>query len=159
MRCAMLFNPNSDSNFDRLAERVRLAPEATPELFSAITNICARLQVLKRAGKTYRLDRLVEAGAWTDAAFAFLEFELPAWKLRRLLYEDGEWYCSLSKQPNLPGAFDETADGNHEVLSLAILNAFMEALCRVNLPPEQVFPTVPQMRPTLGQATCCDNFS
>ena len=27
-----------------------------------------------------------------------LAFELPQWKLRRLMYEDGEWTCSLSKE-------------------------------------------------------------
>ena len=70
---------------------------------------------------------MVEAEAWTDAALALIEMELPGWKLRRLAYEDGEWICSLSSQPYLPAQIDDTADSNHEVLALALLSAFVEA--------------------------------
>jgi hypothetical protein len=72
---------------------------------------CTRLP----AGKAARIDQLIDAGAWNDAALALIELELPAWKLRRLVYEDGEWLCSLSRQPNLPLALDDTADARHEV--------------------------------------------
>ena len=49
---------------------------------------------------------------------------MPGWKLRRLICENGEWFCSLSRQPNLPAALDDTADASHDVLPLAILLAF-----------------------------------
>jgi hypothetical protein len=49
-----------------------------------------------------RVNQLIEAGAWADATLAMVELELPYWNLRRLVHEDGEWLCSLSKQPNLP---------------------------------------------------------
>ncbi len=155
----MLFNPKHENSLDPLAEQLRLAPAPTPELFSAIVaDACTRLLVLKRAGKAARLDQLIEAGAWTDAALALIEFELPAWQLSRLLYEDGEWHCSLSKQPHLPRALDDTADGNHEVMSLAILSAFLEARTRAML-PAAALPTIPQVRPTAGYALGCDDFS
>jgi hypothetical protein len=48
-------------------------------------------------GKTITLDRLIEAGAWTDAAITLIGFELPSWSVRRLACEDGEWLCSLSR--------------------------------------------------------------
>jgi hypothetical protein len=156
----MLFNPKHENSLDPLAAQLRLAAAATPELFSAIVaDACAGVPVLKRAGKAARLDRLIEAGAWTDAALALIEFELPAWQLRRLLYEDGEWHCSLSKQPHLPRALDDTADGNHEVMSLAILSAFVEARTRTSPLPAAALPAVPQVRPTAGYALGCDNFS
>jgi len=43
-----------------------------------------------------RIDQLIEARAWNDAALALVELELPAWKLRRLVYEDGEWPARFS---------------------------------------------------------------
>ena len=61
------------------------------------------------------------ARAWNDAALALVELELPAWKLRRLVHENGKWHCSLSRHPNLPVALDDTATASHEVLPLAIL--------------------------------------
>ena len=82
-------------------EQLRLAPALTADLISnVVADACTRLPVLNKAGKAARLDQLIEAGAWSDAALALIELELPAWKLRRLVYEDGEWFCSLSKQPN-----------------------------------------------------------
>ena len=112
----MLFNPKRKSRLDRLADQLRRAPALTPDLISkVIPDACTRLPVLNRAGKAARIDRFIEAGAWNDAMLALIELELPAWKLRRLICEDGEWVCSLSKQPNLPVALDETADATHDV--------------------------------------------
>jgi hypothetical protein len=99
-----------ESRLDRLADQLRRAPALTPDLISkVIPDACTRLPVLSRAGKAARIDRFIEAGAWNDARLVLIELELPAWKLRRLVYEDGEWLCSLSKQRNLPIALDETA--------------------------------------------------
>src|SRR5438105_2746140 len=101
----MSFDPNHEDRLNRLTGQLRLAPAATSDLFaSLIAEACIRLPALSGAGKAVRIDRLIEAGAWNDAAFSLIELELPAWKLRRLVYEDGEWLCSLSKQPNLPVA-------------------------------------------------------
>jgi hypothetical protein len=102
---------------------------------------------------------LIEAGAWRNAALALIELELPAWKLRSLVYENGEWFCSLSRQPNLPEALDDTADASHEVLPLAILSAFVEARRRTSAMRETSLQTVPQVRRTSGYAICCDNFT
>jgi hypothetical protein len=79
-----------------------------------------------------RIDRLIEARAWNDAALALVELELPRW-LRRLVYENGKWHCSLSRHPNLPVALDETATASHEVLPLAILAALVEAHHRMSV--------------------------
>ena len=74
-----------------------------------------------------RVNRLIEAGAWTDATLALVELELPQWKLRGIVYEDGEWHCCLSRQPQLPLGLDEVAEASHEILPLAILIAFLQA--------------------------------
>src|SRR3979490_759666 len=91
----MLFNPVHEDHLERLSARLRLAPEITSDLFSDVMAVCARIALLAKAGKTARLNGLVRAGAWTDAALALVELEMPNWKLRRLEYEDGEWVCSL----------------------------------------------------------------
>ena len=156
----MLLNPKHEDRHDRLMKQLRLAPALTADLISnVVAGACTRLPVLNKAGKAARLDQLIKAGAWSDAALALIELELPAWKLRRLIYEDGEWFCSLSKQPNLPVEFDDTADARHEVLPLAILSAFVEARRGTNAARETSFPTVPRVQPTTGFAICCDNFA
>jgi hypothetical protein len=156
----MLSDQKNADDLDRLAEQLRLAPALTADLISnVVVDACRRLPVLIKAGKAARLDQLIEAGAWSDAALALIELELPAWKLRRLVYEDGEWFCSLSKQLNLPVAIDDTADARHEVLPLAILSAFVEARRGTSAARETGSPTVPQVRPTSGYAICCDNFA
>ena len=157
-RYAMLFHPKRESGLDRLADRLRLAPATTSDLFrKIIADSCTRLLVMKRAGKAGRLDQLIEAGAWTDAALALIALELPAWQLRRLTYDDGEWHCSLSKHCNLPAAFDDTADGSHEELPLAILSAFVEAR-RTAGDMEEAGTTSPEMPPKTDYAISTENF-
>jgi hypothetical protein len=156
----MLLDPKHEMSLERLARDARLAPTPTRDLFFKIaTWACPRLQLLRAARKTDQLDRLIEAGAWTDAATTLIGLELPAWQLRRLVYEGGEWICSLSRQPNLPVEVDDTCDARHEVLALAVLGAFVEALRRRASESAPAPATVPAVRPATGQAVCCDNFS
>ena len=79
-----------------------------------------------------RIENLVRANAWVDAVLVLIDVELPQWKCRRLLYDERNWNCSLSRFPDLPIELDDTADGQHEALSPAILLAFVEA-CRVTI--------------------------
>ena len=82
----MLSDPKHEDRLDRLMEQLRLAPALTPNLIGAvIADACTRLPVLHRAGMAARIDQLIEAGAWSDAALALIELELPAWKLSRLV--------------------------------------------------------------------------
>jgi hypothetical protein len=156
----MLSDTKNEDRLDRLTEQLRLATAVTRDLISIVfAEAFTRLPVLRSAGKTAHLDRFIEDGAWNDAAFALIELELPAWKLRRLIREDGRWFCSLSRQPNLPVELDETADATHEVLPLAILGSFVEAR-RLNSAARGIrMHTVPQIRLKSGHAICCDNFS
>ncbi len=111
----MLLDPKHEGRFDWLTEQLRRAPAVTPDLISnVIVDACTRLPAVNAT----RVDQLIEVGAWTDAALALIELELPVWKLRRLIYEEGAWFCSLSRGLNLPVELDDTADASHEVLPL-----------------------------------------
>ena len=154
----MLFHSNDEHHLRELQEQIRRADTITPGLMAdAIARGCPRLQVQHPTARV-RVARLIESGAFADAALAVLELELPQWKLRRLIYDDGEWHCSLSKHIGLPAHFDDLAEASHESLPLAILSAFVEARCNglaVETRPQSVL----LLRPTGGYAICCDNFA
>jgi hypothetical protein len=155
----MLFNPIHKDQAERLSERLRLAPAATPDLFVDVMAACERIARLAEAGKDRRLRRLIAAEAWTDAALTLIELETQNWKLRRIEYEDGEWTCSLSTEPNMPAAIDDTVDARHEALPLAILGAFLNARRRNGEVRETRPLTGPRLRPASEHAVCCDNFA
>ena len=79
-----------------------------------------------RDARTARLERVAQAGAWTEAALALIELELPRWHLRRLEQDGDEWYCTLSCYPRTPSEFDDCVDGRGASLPLAILDALLE---------------------------------
>jgi len=140
-----------------LADRLRKAPSADREIFAIVINGCSRIAALRKAGKASHLDRLFANGAWTDAALTLLAMELPAWTVRRLIYEDGEWICSLSQQPNLPLAVDDTVDTQHPDLPVAILAALTEARARTASRHDRQ--SVPRIKSEPGYVHCCDNFA
>ena len=155
----MPFNPVHEDRLERLNERLCRAPEVTSDLFSDVMAICARITLLAKAGKTDRLAGFVRANAWTDAALTLIALEIPNWRPRRLEYQDGKWVCSLSTQPNMPVEIDDTADARHEVLSLAILSAFLDARRKGSEGRVSRSLTTPRFRPASGHAICCDNFA
>jgi hypothetical protein len=145
--------------YDRLDEELRFAPRPTPDLFAKIVGgACSRIAVLNKSEKAAQIDRLIKSNAWTDAALALLELELPAWKLRRLVYESGEWICSLTLRPNMPPTLDDTIDASHELMPLAILSAFVQAR-RSTDGTRQLVPAVPTVQSAMDQPVCCDNFA
>jgi hypothetical protein len=123
---AMSFDPNHGEHLRELQEQIHRARTMTAQLMAqVIARACARLQAQQQTANA-RVTRLVQSGASTDATLALLELELPQWRLRRLIYDHGEWHCSLSKHVALPAELDDTVEGNHESLPLAILSAFVE---------------------------------
>ena len=152
-------HPKTADRLSLLADQLRLAHTVTPDLVShVIDGACVRLPALGRTEKAARLNRLIEAGAWTEVALALIELELPQWQLRRLVHDDGEWLCSLSKQPNLPAEFDDTVDAGHEILPLAMLSAFVEARRQAVATRQVSVAAAPQVKFTTGHVVCCDNF-
>jgi hypothetical protein len=154
----MLFRQNPQDRLGKLEEQLQHARTVAPDLLSdVIAEACVRFSQHGDTAKA-RVNRLIEAGAYTDAALALIELELPHWKLRRLVYDDGEWICSLSRQPWLPVELDEVAEARHEILPLAVLMTFLQAL-GATASNETRVATVPSVRPAQGHVMCCDNFS
>ncbi len=155
----MVFAADHEVLFDRLDDELRIAPQPTPHLFAKIIGrACIRIPVLGKSAKVRTIARLVESDAWTDAALALIELELPGWKLRRLICEDGQWFCSLSRQPNLPVALDDTADSTHEVMPLAILLAFVQARRRIAAAAQSIA-AAPAVETAPAGLIYCDNFA
>jgi hypothetical protein len=138
---------------DALGYRLRDAPAVSADLISEV--IGARSRRLP-----VRIERLIESAAWTDAALALLELELPNWRLRRLAYDDGEWHCALSRQRELPDWLDDgSIESHHADLAMAILSAFVDAR-RWSAPASRTsVPAVSRSANALYGPMCCDNFA
>jgi hypothetical protein len=148
---------------DELQDQLRRAQVVTSDLMSkVVTGACTRTKTPGGAAKAARIDRLIELEAWTEAALALVELELPRWKLRRLVYDDGAWLCSLSKEWNLPDWLDDSAEARRELLPLAILSAMITARQSGEPSPALAPVSVPQCRAVTSapiETMCCDNFA
>jgi hypothetical protein len=149
---------DTERDLDRLDEALQLAPALWADLFWDVTERCTRLSSLRQSGKATALDRMIGAGAYTDAAITMIALEQPNWNVRRIVYEDDEWLCSLSKHPRLPVFLDDPVEGSHPVLALAILRAFIVTRRRDPMVPQSIV-SVPQVSPRADFAFCCDNFA
>lgn len=142
-----------------LAERIRNVRSVTrPLMLDIIARSCRRLPSLEQGARATCLTRLIEAEAWTDAALALIEIELPLWQVRRIAYDSGEWFCALSRQREMPDWLDSAVEGRHSDLPLAVLSAFAEAQ---TLAAAATRPSVPSVRLThdpLFEPVGCDNF-
>ena len=102
-----------------------------------------------------RLERVAKAGAWTDAALALVELELPRWHVRRLEQDGDGWYCTLSRYPRTPREFDDAVDGQGLSLPLAILDALLEGHRRLLSEKNPQPPANPE--PTHTEVVWCEN--
>jgi hypothetical protein len=101
-----------EERLDRFLEHMRLLRVITPELLTeVIAEACVRFAAHGSTAKT-RIHQLAEQGAWIDAVLGLLELELPHWRLRRLLYEDGEWHCFLTKRLEIPLELDDGVEAS-----------------------------------------------
>src|ERR1700675_3132620 len=124
-----------------LDERLRDAQAVTSELIAEIIGeTCRRFPAAGQTGKNARIERLIGSGACTDAALSLIDLELPLWQVRRIAYDEGEWYCALSRERELPDWLDSSIEARHADLALAVLGAFVEAQ-RVSTPASR--PSVP----------------
>lgn len=151
---------DATERLDRLANELRRAPVLTPDLiFRFIADACTRASSMTRTGRAARLDRLVGAEAWIDAVLSLVELELPAWCPCRLLYDGGEWVCSLSRHPEIPFEIDDTVDGRHEAPAVAVLLSLVEAKRHLTSRDRVSTTSVPQIAPApVAYTFCCDNF-
>jgi hypothetical protein len=154
----LAFSKNRDlREFD---DRLRDAPEVTAGLFSEIlAETRRRLPSVGRDGKTARVERLIQSGAWTDAALALIELELPLWQVRRIAYDEGEWHCALSRDRELPDWLDQSIEAHHADLPLAILSAFVDARLAATPSNRSSVPFVPREPNPLYEPVMTDNFA
>ena len=135
-----LFDP------DALGDRLHEARSLTPKLMSELAaTTCRRFPAFGASEKTARVKDLIRHRAWTDAALALVDLELPLWQVRRIAYDEGEWYCALSRERELPDWLDRSVEARHPDLALAILSALIEAQ-RISSPLIQT--SVPVVTPT-----------
>jgi hypothetical protein len=143
-----------------LGDRLRDTYVVTADFLSdIIRQTCRRFPSTGQSGKTARVERLIQSGAWTDAALALIDLELPQWQVRRIAYDEGEWHCALSRQRELPDWLDQSAEAHHADLALALLSAFVEAQ-RISAPLSRH--SVPAVRidaNPLYEPVCSDNFA
>jgi hypothetical protein len=142
-----------------LSDHLRNAQAMTrPLMLEIIEKACRRFPSLGQSERTARVMRLIDAEAWADAALALMELELPLWQVRRIAYDEGEWYCALSRERELPDWLDAAVEARHADLALALLSAFVEVQASAADMPR---PSVPSVRPALEplyEPASCDNF-
>ena len=142
-----------------LSQQLRAAPGMTRRLmFEVIDKACQRVRLPGHSERTGRLMRLIDGGAWTDAALALMELELPLWQVRRLAYDAGEWHCALSRQRELPDWLDAAVEAHHADLTLAMLSTFVEVRAWATELPGSSVPSVRPMLDPLCQPVACGNF-
>ena len=150
----------SETHTADLGDRLRDTYTVTAEFISdIILQACHRCAAKGSAGKTARVQQLIKSGAWTDAALALIDLELPQWQIRRLVYDEGEWHCALSRQRELPDWLDDAIEGHHADLALAILSAFVVAR-RHDAPSNRPnVPAAPHHTNSLYEPVLVDNFA
>lgn len=128
---------------------------ATPSIAEQLATRLRRHAVRAAGGGAARVLRLAEAEAWTEAALELIAMEAPGWTLRRLAHEDGDWFCALSRRPDLPIELDDCAEAHNRELVFAVLDALLEAREKDGAAAE------PAERPsgrTPPRTVVCDNF-
>jgi hypothetical protein len=145
------------TDFDELDVALRSASALSARLFRKVLQRCTRFESLRQLGKATVVDELAEVDAWIDATVQLVELELPAWTIRRLVREGDDWLCTLSRRPHLPIALDDSVEGVHTALPLAILRALVDARRRLSAEARPALP-IPEIRPASGIPVCCDNF-
>jgi hypothetical protein len=142
-----------------LGERLRDAFAVTPSLIAdVIRESCRRFPSQGQTGKTERIEKLIGMCAWTDAALALIDLELPQWRVRRLAYDAGEWHCALSRERELPDWLDQSVEGRHCDLAIAMLTALVEVRHQIDNAPRTSVPPAPQAMNSLYEPLLNDNF-
>jgi hypothetical protein len=142
-----------------LNDRLRDAHAVTAELISeVIGETCRRFPSMGQTEKTARIERLIGSEAWTDVTLALIDLELPLWQVRRIAYDEGEWYCALSRERELPDWLDRSIETRHADLALAILSAFVDAQAISTPQSRPSVPSVSRDANPLYEPVCCDNF-
>lgn len=153
----MRSNVNREAALDQIIARIDQADRLSIDLWADVVGAATR-RIAAMTGRpgVSQLRKFATDGAWVDAAFALIELELPAWQLRRIVCDDGQWYCALSRAAAAPEWLDQAVESSHSDLALALVKVAIETMremCGERRPP-----TVPELGCELRQFVCCDNF-
>jgi hypothetical protein len=144
---------------DKLNDRLRGTDAVTAELISEVIGAtCRRFPSIGQTRKKVQIERFIGSRAWTDAALTLIDLELSQWKVRRIAYDGGEWYCAPSRERELPDWLSRSIEAHHVDFPLSILSAFVEAQRRAPWSGTSV-PTVPRDANPLFERFCCDNLA
>ena len=147
-------------DFEALSDRLHNGNAVTAKLMSElVATTCRRYPAIGQAGKSTRIERLIGSQAWTDAALALIDLELPQWQVRRIVYDEGEWHCALSRARELPEWLDQPVETRHADLPIAILSAYLDAQCISASSRRTSVPLVPRDANAFYTPLCCDNFA
>ncbi len=154
----MQSNVNRGAALDQIVARLDEAERLSNGLWAEVLGALAeRISFMAGRPSVSRLHTFAADGAWVDAAFALIELELPAWQLRRIVSDDGEWYCALSRATCVPEWLDQAVEASHRDLAVALLKVAIEAMREGDRRVARRPLTVPQIREP-RQFLCCDNF-
>jgi hypothetical protein len=156
----MMMKSYGERRLDELQAELGRAQAGSAWLMSKVADACGR--TVPGVSARGRIDRLIAVEAWTEAALALAELESPRWKLRRLIWDDGNWICLLSSQWKLPDWLDDQVEFRHESLPLAILGALVAARrCGETAAAMATARSVPRCPIELKDGTIisCDNFA
>ena len=141
-----------------LSDRLGDANAVTPKLMSELAASVRRpFPSFGQAEKNARIRELIQLRAWTEAALALIDLELPLWRVWRIAYDEGEWYCALSRERELPDWLARSVEARHPDLALAILSALIEAW-RISSPSMQTGPMVSLQGAELYERVNPDHF-
>jgi hypothetical protein len=153
----MLITSKRDESLSVIADRLSSAPVPSAEILSAILNHARRGDGALQGRVAAHIRSLIEVGAWTEAALALAEICCPHWHLSRLMYDSGEWHCTLSSQRDLPQWLDQTIETRAEELSCALLRAVVEAARNEEENADR--PAVrPRLQPAPENLILCEDF-
>lgn len=152
----MLVHTDHSRRLAHFSHRVGAADaREAPLVSSMIADAMERLAETNNDRHAAQLAGLVEADAWTEVALAVLDVEFPHWKLCRLIYDGGEWHCTLSLHRDLPQWLDQAIETHHADLAMAIFKGLIEA---AEQDETRAPAPVPRIRKDQTDPVLCENF-
>ncbi|MBY0380541.1 MAG: hypothetical protein K2W78_01275 [Xanthobacteraceae bacterium] len=152
----MLYQLEHSERLAALVNRLNSAAQPTEAAFIEVLETSERVAHAGQGRAAANLKRLISCEAWTEAALASIEVLTPRWKLCRLIYDGGEWFCSLSSHRDLPDWLDQVIESHHRDIGLSILTAVVEAMRNddANRTPQ----THKRLRVMPEALVLCENF-
>ena len=131
-----LFTSPTD-RIESLRRRVERSSSPTRDLLADIVAATCPAAPAGADGRIRLVERLLSADAFTQTAFALVEWRLPDWSVRRLCQEGQQWWCAITHRDMIEWGGEEE-DQSHEDMALAILKSYLTVLC--HLPEDEWAP-------------------